>query len=137
MRDQTGRQLGGGIGERDTSADSAAGPDGPVAHVRHRLGDQRRMAGDERRGLHGFVPRQRADDEPLRRQADPVEPGQAVDVDQRCGRGQAHVEGGHQALAAGQDAAVAAVALHQRQGLVERGGPMIGERGGLHAGILP
>ena len=88
-------------------------------------------------GGQSLVPDQRTDDEPLGLQADPVEPGQAVDVDERGRSGQTHVERGDQALTARQDAAIGAVALEQSQGLVERGGPMIGELDGLHAGILP
>jgi hypothetical protein len=107
-----------------------------VRDVRHRLGDERRVLGDERRARHRVLARERADDEPLGRDADRVEAAQAVDVDHRGRRGQPHVERGDQALTAREEPALGSIAIEEIEGLVERGRPVVRERRGLHSGAL-
>ena len=63
--------------------------------------------------------------------ADGVELGDPVDVDDRPRRGQAQVERGHQALAAGQESRIGMLA-QQRDGMLHRASLRIGERRGLH-----
>src|SRR5215468_1894759 len=79
----------------------------------------RRVTSHERRVLHRLVPGQSTDDERLALHGDAVEAGQAIDVDEGCGRGQSHVERGYETLPAGEDAAVRPVTREQGEGFVE------------------
>jgi len=117
--EEAGGQLGGGIGEGDTAAQGAARANGAVAHVGHGLRDERRVTRHQRGVLQRVVPREGADDEGVALHGDTIEPRHTIDVDEGRRRGQAHVEGGHQALATGEDAAVRPVAREQRESLVE------------------
>jgi len=54
-----------------------------------------------------------------------------VDVDQYLGRGQAHIEGRHEALAAGENARIVAVFIEQVENLLEALGANIGKRCGF------
>ncbi len=135
-RQQTGRQFGGRIGERNRAAERAAVADRRVADMRHGERDQRRMAGDLGRALGLSMASQRSDLELAVLQRDPVETGDMIDVDQQRRMGEPHVESRDQALAAGQNARIAAVraaAAEQLDCMVEGLRPGVGERRRLHA----
>src|SRR6266511_6073619 len=75
-----------------------------MADMRQRPGDQRGVAGDLGRALGLGVAHQRPDLDPPVVARDTVEPADAVEVDEQARRAEPHVEGGDQALAAGQQA---------------------------------
>ena len=61
------------------------------------------------------------------------EVGEVVDVDEHLGPGQAQLHHRQQAVAAGDEPGLGAVALEQREGVVDAGGPLVLERCGyLH-----
>ena len=69
---------------------------------------------------------------------DPVvgEVGQVVDVDQQLGRGEAQLEQGHQALAAGQHLGLTAALVEQRDRLGDAAGCLVAEARREHSGLL-
>src|SRR5262249_39230010 len=79
------------------------------------------------RALGGDMPHQRADLDLAACDSDPVEAADAVDVDEQRRAGEPHVEGGNQALAAGEQLGVAVVALEQLDRMRDRAGPGISE----------
>src|SRR5262245_9977718 len=80
---------------------------------------------------------QRADLDVAVSARDAVEPGNAVDVHQQVGGIEPHVEGGYQALAAGEHPRLAVMPAEQLDRMIERPGLRIGERRRFHAKILP
>jgi hypothetical protein len=106
-----------------------------VADVRHGQRQQRGMLAHERRPLDRLVSRQGADHQSFPGQANPIQPGHSIDVDDGARGGEPHVEGRHQALTAGQDPAVVTVAIEQIDDLDERRRAVIIERGWLHGGL--
>ena len=108
-----------------------------MTDMRHSKGDGTGMVDHERRGFDVGMPGEGADHEAFGSEADSVQSGQPIDVDERGGRGQSHVQRGDEALSARENAPIGSVALEQGQGLIERDGAMIGERRRFHAGILP
>jgi hypothetical protein len=135
--EQAGGKLGGRISERHAASDGAASPDRPMTDMRHGEGDGTGMAEHERRGFDVGMPGEGADHEAFGSDRDRVQSGQAIDVDERGGRGQSHIQRGDEALPARENAPIGSVALEQDQGLLERGGAVIGKRSRFHAGILP
>src|SRR5215470_8724661 len=101
-RDDACRQFGGRIGEGERAADGAAVADRGVADMRQRQRDERRRLRDLGGAFRLRVPHQRADLDVGVFQRDPVEPADAVDVDQQRGLAQPHIERGDQALPAGE-----------------------------------
>src|SRR5437870_1921439 len=75
----------------------------------------------DRRELDRPLPCHRAEAHRAVLLADVVEPRDRVEVDQRARPAEAEVEQRHQALAAGQELGVAAVAREQRDGLLDAG----------------
>ena len=82
--------------------------------------------------LEPGVPDERADADPLVGDVDGIQPGDAVDVDEVAGVGQAHVEHRDQALPAGEHLAVVADLAEHGDGLVDGAGCVVHERSGLH-----
>ena len=105
-RQQAGGQFGRRIGEGDRAAEGAAIADRRMADMRHGERDQRRMLGDQRGMLDLRMTRQRADFDRLALLGDAAETLDAIDIYQQRGRRQPHVEGGDQALPAGQQPGV-------------------------------
>ena len=124
-RQQAGRQFGGRVGKGDGAAERAAVADRRVADMRHGARDQRRVLGDDVGALGGGVARQCADLDHAVFERDAVEAVDAVDVDQQGRRRQPHVEGGDQALPAGEQARVRLA--EQRNGLLGRARLFVGE----------
>src|SRR5712691_9801018 len=103
-----------------------------MADMGHGQGDERHMARDVGRALGLGVAHQRADlDVPVLAR-DAVESVDAVDIDQQRWMTQPHVEGGDQALSAGEEPGVR-FAAEQLDGVIERPGLGVGEWRWLHA----
>ena len=81
-----------------------------MADMRHGERNQRRVARDQVRAFGLGVAGERADLDVAVLQRDAVEPVDVIDVDQQRRVRQPHVQRGDQALAAGEDARVAAAA---------------------------
>ena len=118
---------------RDGAAKGAAGADRMVRDVAHHRRQQPAQRPVHDRTMERRMPHAGADAKlaVLDRQA--LERGDAVDVDEMRRPRQAECHDRHQALAAGQDAAVLRRHLgQQRDGFVDRLRCVIAERGGLH-----
>ncbi len=72
---------------------------------------------------------------PTRRAVDPVEPGDAVDVDEHGRADEPHVQQRHEALPAGEHLRLVAVLGQQRDRLLDGLGTLVAERRGLHGRI--
>ncbi len=90
--DQGGGQLGGGVGVGDAAADGPARADLRVADLGQRRGDQGCGLGHERVALGLALAHGGADDELVALAGDLVQAGNAAQVDQQLGLGQAQVE---------------------------------------------
>ena len=127
---------------REASATAGQSPDGSlwhrlpttVPHLTHdRIGDHARHVveeapaalADPRRPLDVAVARDRADRQRLAAEAQVVQLGERVDVDQHGGTRQAEPHRRNQALAAGQHPGVGAVLLQVRERLVGGVSPMV------------
>src|SRR5947207_13838583 len=96
------------------------------------LGEQRNALGDLRRELDRPLSRHRADPHLAVVRADVRERGNPVEIDQRRGPAQAEVQERDQALTAGQDLGLAAVAGEQGQRLVDGRRRVVIELGWFH-----
>ena len=103
-----------------------------MGHVRYGFFQQRRMYGNQVGLFQLRVPGQRADVQQALRQGNAAEFVQIVDVDKQVRRGQAHVQGGIQALPAGKDFGGTGVLLKQVKGVVNRPRPDVVESCGFH-----
>jgi hypothetical protein len=108
-----------------------------VRDVAQTLAQQRLRGEGGGVALELAVPHQRAEANDSVDDSDGVQPGQRVDVDQvgRCG--EPHREQGQQALAPREHLGLGTELGQQRERLVEIGRPVVLERRGLHAAILP
>ena len=134
---RAGRELGRRVGERDGAAEGAAIAHRRMGDMRHGAGDERRPGGDEVRGLHLRMAGHGADPKPIVGFLDARKARHAADIDQHLGRGEPHVEGGHQALAAGEDSRVLPVLVQHGDGVFEACRPDVGEWGRFHERVPP
>ena len=93
---------------REASADGTAIADGEMGHVTHRLVQDRKLLCDEVGCFQNAMPRQRADADFVAIVADIGEIRNSIDINQDRRPKQPKVKHRHQALAAGNDLAVAA-----------------------------
>ena len=127
-----GRHLAGGVGMGDRAHGGAAVADGGVRDVAQRLAQEGVRRERPRVPLEPGVPHERTDPHRVVGDVDGIQPGDAVDVDEVAGAGQAHVEHGDQALPAGEHLAVGAGLGQHGHGLVDGLGCVVHERSGFH-----
>jgi hypothetical protein len=122
------------IGVREGAAERAAHPDRIMRDVPHDFREQRAEPPVSRRLVKRGVAHARADDELATFDFESVEPGYFVDVDEMRRPRHPERHDRHEALAAGQHAAVLRRDLGQNlQRLIERPRHVADERRGLHA----
>ena len=118
---------------RDRAAERAACPDRAVRDVMRDLGEEFPERAFRGRLFECGVAHRGADEQPAVLHRKPVEAGDAVDIDQMARPRQAERHGGHQALPAGQHAAVIGCELReQRDGFLDGFRRVILEWRGLH-----
>ena len=105
--------------------------------MRHSAGDERRLGGNEVRGFHVRVAGHGANSKPVAGRLDARKVRHAADIDQDLRGGEPHVEGSHQALAAGEDPRVLPALVQHGDGVFEAFRPNIGERGRFHERVPP
>jgi hypothetical protein len=120
------------VGQRQAAAEGAAVADCRVRDVLRGVGQQGQMLLDVVGCGDGSMRGERTDVHMAILHADAGVLVQAADVDQQFGRGQPHIERGHQALSAGQKLRRVAVALEQIEHLGEAACPCVGKRRGFH-----
>src|SRR6266545_933513 len=103
-----------------------------VADARERFGKGRNPLAQNRRLQRRSLPDHRTDDRRAVPLLDPIQPGNSVDVDHVGGPCEPEVEGGNEALAAGEDGGVGPVLGEQRERFLEGLGTMVGEGRRLH-----
>ncbi len=86
------RQFGGRIGMRETAADGAAVADGEMRHMRHGMGKDRQMPGNQRRSLELKMPRQSTDADGAACVLDERQALNAIDIDEYRRLEQAKIE---------------------------------------------
>ena len=111
--------------------------DGRVGDVDERLPQQRQGVEGPVVALDGGVAGRGAHADTAAADLDPVEAADVVDVDQVGGRGEAHRQQRHQALAAREDLAVGPDLGQHVEGLLERRRPVVDERRRLHESHPP
>ena len=118
----------------DAAAERAAGADRLVGDVLDHLGEQMPERAVHRWAMNSpRVPDAGADAEPAVLHHKPPERRDAVDVDQMARPRQPERHGGHETLAAGQDAAVLGGQLRQQgDGFLDGGGRVIEKWSGFH-----
>ena len=134
QRDRARRQLGGGIGQREAAAERPPRADRGVADVRHRRREQRRVLAHQRRALHRLVPGERADHQPLGVRRMASRPGRRLMSITARGVARRMLSAGTRLWPPARMSPVVAVAIEEIEGLGERRGPVILERGGFHGG---
>ena len=102
-----------------------------MGHVRDRLGEKRRLPGDERGALELRVPRERADAKACVRAGNAGIRVEPVDVDQHRRCRQPHVERRHEALAAGEEPGIGSVRREELVDVCQRLGAHVGEGRGF------
>ncbi len=102
------------------AADRAPVACGGQPDVGERLSQQRALGGDQRVGLGIDLAHERTDDEAIAGDSDVVELPAAVDRHEHLGSGQPEIHERNQALAAGENPSVIAVAGQGFDDLVER-----------------
>jgi hypothetical protein len=111
----------------DRTSDRAAVADLAVADVADHLDQQRQSLGEQLGPLDRAVADQCPDDGALTVDVDVVEVVDLVDVDERVGAPQTHVEHRHEALAAGKHAGRAVVRVEGGHRVGDAGRPVVGE----------
>ena len=132
-RGGNGGQLGGRVGVGQAAADGAAIADLRMADQRQGLGEQRVALLHQGRALGRALANHRPDGQAAIGRLDLADLVEGVDVDQVGGAGQAQVEQGHEALAAGEDLGLVAVLAEQRQRLGHALRGVVLERWWFHA----
>ena len=126
------RQFGGGIGMRETAADGAAVADGEMRHMRHGVGKDRQVPGNQRRGLELKMPRQSTDADARRRVLDERQALNAIDIDEYRRLEQAKIEHRNKTLPAGNDFCIVAGTGKRRHRHVDAVGNNVIKRRRLH-----
>jgi hypothetical protein len=131
--DHAGGQLGGGVGVGQAAPDGAARSRLQVPDERGRLGEKGRGGRDAPVALERVLPDERAQAEAPRVLPQRPERGHAVQVHDHRGPHQPHVHHRHQALAAGQELGLVAVAGEEIERLLHRPRREVFEGSGAHA----
>src|SRR5262249_15116565 len=122
------------IGVGEAAADGPPVADLDVAHLRHRVREQRTPLADQRRVLHRALTGHRTDRQMVIVGPDPVQARNLVHVDEVRRPHETKVQEWYQALAPGQDLRLLAVSLEDAQGFLERGRQQVIEPRRLHRG---
>src|SRR6185437_16079766 len=126
------RQLRAGIGMGDRAANGAAIARLVMADPGQRQRQQRRLVAQGGAQLERRLRHRSTDDQRALLDADLRQPREAADIDEELRAGEAHVEHGHERLAAGEDARVAAELGERCHRLLWRVRPEIVEARWLH-----
>ena len=125
------RQIGRGVGVRHVAANRAAVTDGRVADLGRRVRERRAVLAERRRRSEIGVRRERADAHEPALHRDPLELGDAADVDDGRWRRQPELEQWDEAMTSGQQLR-AGMLLEERAGFRNRARAVVVEICGEH-----